>query len=659
MKHRSAAFILGLVLFGLLAGSIAAQENIPTLVAGVDAAKYPGQDSVMVFDRTQVAVEDTGLSVMTMHQLIKVLTVEGAAREMTRVFEYDPKSSMVDVRRICLWRDGQAVEQDLAQGRDIPAPAFMIYWGNRAKVFQLPRLKVGDAIELEFVRKGFVLALLDQEADEERYIPPMRGQFFDIVPFYASYPVLEKTYTVRIHKSKPLQYKFFHSEVETETRMDGDFLVYRWTKRNMDPWKSEPNAVSPDDVAPKLIVTTTATWKDKSAWFYKVNEDYPSFQVTPEIKAKVDELLRGVTDEERKIEILTHWAADNIRYSGLSMGKGEGYTLHPGAMTFRDRCGVCKDKAGMLVTLLRAAGFESYPAMTMAGSRIEDIPADQFNHSVTIVKRSDGRYQLLDPTWVPGVRELWSSLEQEQQYLMGVPETAGLLTTPWSPPEKHYINVTSECSLDEQGDLSGRVRIDADGQGDAAIRRVMLRNPLPQIKPFLASLVTSWHPTAEVGAVQYLDPYDLSKPMSITLDFRCPGFARVADGAVFLASPVLSQYLSDGGTAPFLHFRTAAKERKYPLAGRCTGTYRWTETIRVPAGFVLKPVPEPIRLDGDAASYERTIGWQDGTIRVDATLVLKKRIFPVEMYANLKQVLDSLREERTRTLVLEKVEVQR
>ena len=112
------------------------------------------------------------------------------------------------------------------------------------------------------------------------------------------------------------------------------------------------------------------------------------------------------------------------------MGEGEGFTLHTGEMTFNDRCGVCKDKAGMLITMLRAAGFESYPAMTMAGSRIDYIPADQFNHCVTVVKRNDGNYQLLDPTWVPFLRELWSSAEQQQQYLMGVPEGADLGTTP-------------------------------------------------------------------------------------------------------------------------------------------------------------------------------------------------------------------------------------
>ena len=86
-----------------------------------------------------------------------------------------------------------------------------------------------------------------------------------------------------------------------------------------------------------------------------------------------------------KIAVLTHWVADNIRYAGISMGKGEGFTLHNTKMNYTDRCGVCKDIAGTLISFLRMAGFEAYPAMTMAGSRVESIPADHFNHCVAVV----------------------------------------------------------------------------------------------------------------------------------------------------------------------------------------------------------------------------------------------------------------------------------
>ena len=98
------------------------------------------------------------------------------------------------------------------------------------------------------------------------------------------------------------------------------------------------------------MLSSTDSWRDKSLWFHGVNEDYGSFDPTPEAQAKVDELIRGIDDPMRKIAVLTHWVADNMRYSGISMGKGEGYTLHNTRTNFTDRCGVCKDKAALLIS---------------------------------------------------------------------------------------------------------------------------------------------------------------------------------------------------------------------------------------------------------------------------------------------------------------------
>ena len=39
------------------------------------------------------------------------------------------------------------------------------------------------------------------------------------------------------------------------------------------------------------------------------------------------------------IAATVQWSADEIRDSGISMGQGEGYTLHPGPMIFEDRSG--------------------------------------------------------------------------------------------------------------------------------------------------------------------------------------------------------------------------------------------------------------------------------------------------------------------------------
>lgn len=52
------------------------------------------------------------------------------------------------------------------------------------------------------------------------------------------------------------------------------------------PFGREPNMVDLFDAAPKLMMSSTPQWKDKSLWFNKVNEDYGSFAPLPEAQKK-------------------------------------------------------------------------------------------------------------------------------------------------------------------------------------------------------------------------------------------------------------------------------------------------------------------------------------------------------------------------------------
>ncbi|MCB0805524.1 MAG: DUF3857 and transglutaminase domain-containing protein, partial [Bacteroidales bacterium] len=428
---------------------------------------------LIIFDSTKVDVEESGLSHVHVHQLTKVLDDKGAAENAVYQIGYDPLSAFIEIEGITIYRkSGETEKLDMQNVLDYPAPARAIYWGAREKMIGLGRLEPGDAFEVKLYRKGFTYALLHDGSDDERYIPPMRGHFYEIVEFWSEQPVLEKVYSVSIPDDKLVQYEVYNGEVKVSAKPAGEKFVYTFSKSDYSEPAREPNMVAKSDEFTKLLISTSPDWYAKSVWFYKVNEDFGSFESTLEIDRKVAEILEGAENEMDSVALLTHWVADNIRYSGISMGEGEGYTLHKGEMTFSDRCGVCKDKAGMLITMLRAAGFESYAAMTMAGSRIDRIPADQFNHSVTVVKLSDGKYHVLDPTWVPFVRELWSSLEQQQNYLMGLPEGADLMITPVSDPSNHYLRITGNSELIRNGTLNGNFTLEAEGQSDAAIRRL-------------------------------------------------------------------------------------------------------------------------------------------------------------------------------------------
>ncbi len=629
--------ILGvLVLLFSLPGR--AQENLPQALAAAGEAKdYPGAPYLVAFDRTAVRVEESGLSHVDKEVLYKVLTPEGGKALQSLTFGYDPLSAFVEVKEMKVLRAAGAVETvPLTAVRDYPAPARAIYWGAREIVIPAGRLEPGDGVWVKTYQKGFTYALLGAGADQadERYVPPMKGHFYDIVPFYSSVPLRVKSYKVLMPAAKKVQFEMYNGQARHYVHLLGDQAEYFWEVKDILSFKGEPDMVDPSDVAPKLLISTSPDWQAKSLWFYKVNEDYGSFAFDQEITAKVDEIVRGARSDWEKISRLTHWVAEEIRYSGISMGPGEGYTLHKGTLTFRDRCGVCKDKAGMLITMLRAAGFESYPAMTMAGSRIDRIPADQFNHSVTMVK-VEGQYRLLDPTWVPGVRELWSSAEQQQEYLMGVPEGADLQTTPLSPPGDHYIRYRLDSVVDDNGTLKGRVQVTAEGQSDSSLRRIFTRYPIAQWPAELQKEFFRLHPGASVTGLDFPDPNDISKPMHIAFHVRILGYLKKGESAVHVRP--LSAFLPFQGVLAFLRLDTGLTERKYPFRLRSSQQVEINESMKIQGGGRELQLPVLQKVSGSGADFEGRISRSGNSLNLQAKLSLKKRIFQPEDWDSVRR----------------------
>ena len=407
------------------------------------------------------------------------------------------------------------------------------------------------------------------------------------------------------------------------------------------PTKREPNMVDLFDAAPKLMMSSTPRWEDKSLWFNKVNEDYGSFEAIPEAQKKVDELIRGKKTEMEKIAVLTHWVADNIRYAGVTMGKGEGFTLHNLKMNYTDRCGVCKDIAGTLVAFLRMAGFEAYPAMTMAGSRVESIPADHFNHCVAVVKLSNGTYTPLDPTWVPFCRELWSSAEQQQNYLPGVPEGSDLCITPVSPAENHYVRIKANNRLDKNGTLKGEFTISAEGQSDSSIRRIFTNGWQTKWQNFMESQLLNVSPKARMISVNYgKNPKDYqAAPIKITFRYEIPEYALAGEDEL-LVKPMLMNNLYNS-VKSYLRINTSLEERQYGFKDRCSRLVELDETLQLPAGYQLVNEARNECMQSQAADFEGTLSQKGNKIEMHQKLTLKKRVYEASDWDGFRKAVNT------------------
>lgn len=624
-------------------------------------------DAITLLDSTSVVVQPTGSGTFNIVRAVKIQSQTAALANHCLVYDYDPMTASARFKSASIkHRDGSTTAVDISEAKDYVAPARSIFWNASQIMLEVGHLRVGDILTYEIEKKGFTYALLSEAEgatmapgigggtmgnamsandDEERYIPPMRGEFYDIVPFWVDQPTRRKVYHLSLPDDKPLQYKLYQYDgnyTKRETNEGGRHYL-TIALDNQVPFVKEPSMVDLYDAAPKLMLSTTPSWYEKSRWFNGVHEAYGSFTPTKDIKAKVAELLKGKRSEMEKISTLVHWCGDNIRYLGLPMGKGEGYTCHAIDMDFTDRAGICKDIAGMLIGMLRIAGFKAYPAMTMAGSRVEQIPADHFNHCVCIVKLKDGTLMPLDPTWVPFCRELWSSAEQQQNYLPGIPEGSDICITPVSAPENHYLRIKANNTLTDDGTLRGTFTITAEGQTDKSIRSVFTMGWMSRWQQTLEAELLKVSPQARVKSVNYgQNPKNYQTgPILMVFDYEIPDYAIGSAQALAFKPLVMNNLYRSVQT--FLSTGGNVAEHKYGFKDRCSRLVDFEETITIPRGMTAQNCTMDSDISNDAASIKASLKQEDNKIVLRLKAAFNKRVYEASDWKGFKQVVDNFK----------------
>ncbi len=624
----------------------------PTVFDRINSAgsvdDFDSVSHVIVLDSSENRVSDQGVTHTDSYVLYKVLTEEGCKTLSVIGQGYEPLSSYVEFREVNVIRGDSAIPVGLDAVLDLPAPQWGIYWGDRLKMIQLPRLQVGDGIEVRLFRKGYSYALLHtdpEEPDDERYIPPMPGQYFDIVLFEASVPIIEKKYVLKLPSDKRLHSQVYNGPAYSSTSYDTNTTTYAWWIRDVDAHEEQRYSPDRSDIVTKVVLATVDSWEAKSRWFFEVNE--PQFEVTDDIQAKVDEILAGAdvmngTDEQKAFE-LVHWVAQNIRYSGQTMGEGEGFTLHSGAMIFEQRSGVCKDIAGMLITMMRAAGLDSYAAMTMAGSRIEAVPADQFNHCVVALRKSDGTFEMYDPTWVPFDKDIWSKLETEQHYLIGTPVGQHLSRIRYSPPEESPLHVVSKGEILADGSLEGTLELRADGAMDRYLRRIITWYPLHNIENFLAEMLGNVSDEIEIQSYEHGDVSDFKNGMWWKISYRIPELALPADGGLEFKSPLMQTT-----TNSRMLFRPATydwpEERDDDVFFYYTVSLDGRETLRLPRGYTVKDPPQSKEIDETYAYFKGESEMNGRDLVVTQEAKIRRRQIPADGYEGFRRAIEETKE---------------
>jgi len=656
--------VLGMALLGIfLLASLAltqevklrifSEQEVKRLVESAGGLKkYPNANAIIIADYIDGKFVESGACRFIEHVLVKILTDKGKDEYSALKIGYNPLYNKVEfLHARIIKKDGTMVDVPLDKVKDVPTAGWSIFWGDREKVLTLSGLEVGDAIEYTTKKLGVKIALLKELEEEEfeKFIPPMKDQFYHTVLFQGTNPILEKKFTLMGPKSKPIRYKVYNGKLKYNSYAKNEQIFYSWEAKNIPQIITEPMMVPIDEVATKLVVTTIPSWQYMSKWMYEVSE--PSFETDEAIKEKVADLTKDCTTDKEKIEALFHFVADEIRYVGISMGKGEGYTPHPATRTFRERGGVCKDKAGLLVAMLREAGFSAYIVMINVGHRVEDLPANQFNHAIVAIRQPDGSFTYVDPTWGGSSRELFSNYEQLQSTLIATEEGEDLTLTPPRPPNENLMEITATSRIGLDGKLTSELKITSNGATEQQFRRMIKYSPKTKIRDRFVQIVRNISPEAKLIDYSYSDVDNLHEPLTITINYEVENYGFKAGNNLLFKIPTAKSI-----EQCYRLFRaTKLNKRKYDLRLGSTGGLVYKERISFPKDYEVRALPNEIEVNYTVGSFKTQYQIDGNKLLCSGKLLYSQAVVAAKDYTKLKEVADRANKSKRFWIVLQKI----
>lgn len=617
--------------------------------AQITPEKNPNCDSAIVEQRSVRDYNPDGTGACQDETFTKVLTEKGRrdAREQTFFFMLPYWTVQVPKVEV-IKEDGTVVPVDVAanskESIDDSQMAENIYDPNdRILTVNIPQLDIGDTIHV-ISRQIIHRSIMPSEYDEENVLE-------------GTSLIRHLSYEVHAPVSLPLVRMALRDQVpgtiSSTTETNGDQIVYRWEVNNVPRMYDEPDMPPYDQVLQRVLVSTVPQWQDVSEWYWNLSKPHLD-KTTPEMKEEVEKLTADAGDDSAKIKALFYFVSNKIRYMGLTPEKDRpGFEPHDVSLTFNKRYGVCRDKAGLLVAMLRLAGFNAYPVLINIGAKRDpDVPQPDFDHAIVSVELKKGEYTLMDPT-DENTRDLLPAYDRNRSYLVCKPEGETLRVSPIQPPSKHMLYVKTTGVLDADGILTATSEMSFEGVNDDAYRNALVHLKPDEQKEFFEGRIKEAVPGAKLISLK-LTPENLlntSVPLHAELKFVAGGLTANGNDKSIVNLPWISKDL--GVANRILSAAVGLKTRKYPLDTEVTCGVQEDVTLKMEGGFASPlSVPSFTSVDDNCVAYNENISYTDGTLECSRDFRLKTVEFSPSEYLTLRHTLKDMSYDRRKSLIL-------
>jgi len=587
------------VFFLLASLTFLPQAVSQSLPGGSNAAakSAPSQTGVVIEElSTSIRFGNDGSNSQTVRQKAKILS-EAALKQygiLTFTFVAGEEFNLdtVEVHK----KDGSTVKagssniQETTPEVSREAP---MYSDLHQKQVAVPGLSVGDEVLFQYTTKQS---------------PLVPGQFWYQYSFAKDAVLDSESVTIDVPRERKIQIHF-DPEYRPATKEVGDRKIYEWHAANHTvdasdsaKWNAQKQLATGSAPPPSIELSTFESWEQVGSWYYGLQRD--RIAVTPAIRAKAQELTRGLNDQQAKIKALYEFVSLNFRYIGLDFGIGR-YQPHAADDVLANKYGDCKDKHTLLAALLAASGIQAYPVLISARRQVDTaVPSPgQFDHLITAVPLGKETLFLDTTPEVAPLGMLLLPLRNKKALLVAGDSASHFVDTPQSPPFRAEEAFDFNGKLDESGTMEADVSYFLRGDVGVGLKAVFRQAPPEKYKDLVQFFSYSAGFGGDVSNVNVSGLEDLDQGLRMTYHYHRPNYMDLHDESPRNTLPLAASHLHnwDNDKETSLRLYTAPAHLVY----KCR--------VELPAGITAQP-PLPVKLDRPYADYQSQYSSQSNVL---------------------------------------------
>jgi len=626
-----------------LLGSLALlAEGIVPARASAPAA---GQDAVLLEERLDIEIVSPTLARVSYLNRTRVLTERGVDRFGQASIYYNPSIAIRDLRAAVVSPEGKRAEvrkQSIFDGAAFAS--YELYSDTKHRSVSFAGASPGATLEYSYEEEVRNLFYLQGHLD---------------FPLQEEIAVQSKTLTVRAPASFGLSVSV-RGAPEYTREEDHGAVTHRWRVHDVPALGAEDDMPPVEDVVPRVRVLLkqivwgertidTSNWNGIAHWQWDLARD--RMEPSPEVAEKASALTGGLSDPAAKARRLYEFVQGKVSYVAIELGIG-GFQPHDNASVMRHSYGDCKDKATLLIAMLRSVGLRGDPVLILTrdeGLTDRESPSIAFNHVIVAMPGRDG-YLFMDPT---SENTAFGDLPWTDQganvLIVKEDGTGDLVQTPVFPAERNRTRWTVSASVGANGDLEGSYSLEAWGQERAEFSGFVAGTKPTEREDALARFMTRICTGAVLLAQEVRPPSGPDEPIGIAIRFSVPRFL-VRAGTMEIVSPHLVRF-------PSLTRIAAAPSRMQAVFF----DYLFNETSEVrlllPPGRSVKKVPAGGAVEGPGLSATTTYAMDRFTDRnvlvVKRSVSVSRREIPAADYSAFRRFVSALTEEEARGVTLQ------